>query len=147
MQYGHTHNRQSSGFDDLRKLLCYVRCHIVILCVFWVRGIQIETRACTKVPIVIFTFNARSTGRCVGKQDRYALRRSRTKESTFLSTVTVSVSYPSVIFRLCISPIVFGAGQTCKIQKHRYFCFSTYSRKEDVELSIETAKGIRLSTF
>ena len=78
------YDRDTGGLEDLWELLRDMGSHIVVLRVLRARSIEVETSTSTKVPTVVFSFDACSAGGRVREEDGDTLSRGVAQECTFL---------------------------------------------------------------
>lgn len=67
------YDRETSNLDNVWKLQCNMRGHIVVLRVFDICGIQIEPSASAKIPVGIFSFDTCTARRGVGEENSNTL--------------------------------------------------------------------------
>lgn len=82
--FGVTYYRYTGSRNDLGQLFCNVCCHFIVLGIFWLSGIEIESGTGTKVPVGVFSWNSGAPWGSVWEQDGNVLSRSHTEKSALL---------------------------------------------------------------
>ena len=84
-----THDRDTSGLEDLRQFHSDMRQHVVVRSVFGVRGVEVEPGSDTKVPVVSLTFDTGAAWGCIREEKRDALNGCNAEKSTFLGSANI----------------------------------------------------------
>jgi hypothetical protein len=74
---------------------------------------------CAKIPIIIFTFDTRTTGGGIRKEDSNAFLGSGAKKVTLLSAELNCGMHNRMLIVGSSIPIIFRASQTGQVEQHR----------------------------